>query len=315
MIYERLVKKLLGYLLDFWRHEKNIPYFLTVTLFLAVLLSINYSIDFESAILKTFKRTHFYFPIVWCYYAMPYYGACAAYAFCYPASSFFRSRRFWMVSSLGLCFLAFNEAFYAHNVVLESFFPAGPTLYFLKKSSNFYVSFLTLIIPITIYWSCADRKMPLYGFSSTNFQWAPYGIMLLCMLPLILLASFQDGFQHSYPVYRDYGAHTDWHTAEIWNVLIFEMGYALDFITVELFFRGFLILALANTMGRAVVVPMATLYCVLHFGKPMGEAISSIFGGAILGIIAYYTRSIYGGIIVHIAIAYSMELAAYCQKL
>ena len=36
---------------------------------------------------------------------------------------------------------------------------------------------------------------------------------------------------------------------------------------------------------------MAATYAALHFGKPMGETISSIFGGYILGVIALYNHS------------------------
>jgi hypothetical protein len=56
------------------------------------------------------------------------------------------------------------------------------------------------------------------------------------------------------------------------------------------------------------------LYCTLHFGKPMGEAVSSVFGGYILGVVAYETRSIWGGVIVHIGIAWMMEIIAFAQK-
>ena len=56
---------------------------------------------------------------------------------------------------------------------------------------------------------------------------------------------------------------------------------------------------------------MAVLYCMLHINKPMGEAISSIFGGYILGVIALSQRHILGGCIVHIGIAGLMEVMAY----
>jgi hypothetical protein len=60
---------------------------------------------------------------------------------------------------------------------------------------------------------------------------------------------------------------------------------------------------------------MISVYCFLHFGKPMGEAISSIFGGYILGVIAYNTKSISGGIIVHMGVAWMMDFFAYLQHI
>ena len=83
----------------------------------------------------------------------------------------------------------------------------------------------------------------------------------------------------------------------------------------EFFFRGFLVIGMISLLGRGAVLPMACVYCFLHFGKPMGEAISSIFGGYILGVVAYETRGIWGGVIVHVGIAWLMELAAFTQKL
>jgi membrane protease YdiL (CAAX protease family) len=56
---------------------------------------------------------------------------------------------------------------------------------------------------------------------------------------------------------------------------------------------------------------MAATYAVLHFGKPMGETISSFFGGYILGVLALYTRNIWGGVFIHVLLAFGMEVFAY----
>jgi membrane protease YdiL (CAAX protease family) len=64
-------------------------------------------------------------------------------------------------------------------------------------------------------------------------------------------------------------------------------------------------------MGKGAILTMAAMYVFIHFGKPVGETISSFFGGMILGIIAYETNSIFGGIIVHCGIAYMMEIGGF----
>jgi hypothetical protein len=43
----------------------------------------------------------------------------------------------------------------------------------------------------------------------------------------------------------------------------------------------------------------------------MHETIGSFFGGFILGTIALHTKSIWGGIIIHVGIALLMELLAF----
>ena len=63
--------------------------------------------------------------------------------------------------------------------------------------------------------------------------------------------------------------------------------------------------------GKDAILPMACFYCTIHFGKPLGECISSYFGGIILGVVVYHTRSIYGGLLVHLGIAWLMELGGY----
>jgi hypothetical protein len=59
---------------------------------------------------------------------------------------------------------------------------------------------------------------------------------------------------------------------------------------------------------------MVVVYAFLHFGKPAGETISSIFGGYILGILAFQSRNIFGGLIAHLGVAWGMEYFAYLQS-
>ncbi|HEY1023007.1 MAG TPA: CPBP family intramembrane glutamic endopeptidase, partial [Flavisolibacter sp.] len=89
----------------------------------------------------------------------------------------------------------------------------------------------------------------------------------------------------------------------------------LDFFSIELFFRGFLIFAFAKYAGQGAILPMAIFYCTIHFGKPLGECISSYFGGIILGVVAYRTQTILGGFLVHVGIAWLMELGGYLSPL
>jgi hypothetical protein len=135
--------------------------------------------------------------------------------------------------------------------------------------------------------------------------------MLLIMVPLIAAASTQPDFLRMYPKLNDvnsilYNMKNKWFFQ-----LLHELSYGSDFISVELFFRGFLVLAFIKVVGKDAILPMACFYCTIHFGKPLGECISSYFGGIILGIVVYNTRSIIGGLTVHLGIAWLMELGGY----
>ena len=81
----------------------------------------------------------------------------------------------------------------------------------------------------------------------------------------------------------------------------------------ELLFRGALVIGMVGILGRGAVLPMVALYVVIHLGKPPVEAISSLFGGYILGALAFQTRLIWGGVIVHVFIALTMETMGLFQ--
>ena len=169
---------------------------------------------------------------------------------------------------------------------------------------------ITASILFTI-WKMSYKESPFFGVTSRNFQWKPYLIMLLIMVPLIVLASTQPDFLAMYPKLKLIsGANAEMRFAW-WHKLLFELSYGSDFFTIELFFRGFLVLAFVKWFGKDAILPMACFYCTIHFGKPIGECISSYFGGMIIGIVVYNTRSIFGGLIVHLGIAWMMEIGGY----
>jgi hypothetical protein len=160
-------------------------------------------------------------------------------------------------------------------------------------------------------WQAFDSDQPFYGLTTKKFTWQPYVLMLVCMLPLIAAASTQSDFLAMYPKMRSV-LHIGNNIRLSWlNKLLFELSYGSDFLGIEIFFRGFLILAFIKWAGKDAILPMACFYCTIHFGKPLGECISSYFGGILLGIVVYNTRSIYGGLIVHLGIAWLMEIGGY----
>ncbi len=177
----------------------------------------------------------------------------------------------------------------------------------------FYWPLLVLIIGIILFlvWKWVDADQPFYGLKTKGIHWKPYWMMLLIMLPLVALASTQPDFQAAYPKLRSIEGIFGDERISFWHKILFELSYGSDFITIELFFRGFLVLAFIKWAGKEAILPMACFYCTIHFGKPMAECISSYFGGIILGIVVYNTRSILGGLLVHLGIAWLMELGGF----
>jgi hypothetical protein len=148
-----------------------------------------------------------------------------------------------------------------------------------------------------------------WGLTTANVNYQPYLLMLLIMIPLIAIAATQKDFLTMYPKYKTVVPLTSNVNYIGWYNLLYELSYGTDFIGIELFFRGFLVFAFVRFVGADAILPMAVFYCTIHFGKPLLECISSFFGGCLLGIIAYKTQSIAGGIMVHLGIAWMMEVA------
>jgi hypothetical protein len=170
---------------------------------------------------------------------------------------------------------------------------------------------ITITAFLYLIWRWLYSDQPFFGTGSFNFKAAPYFLMLLIMVPFIAFASTQADFLHTYPKLKHIPLLTIHSPYSALYKILFEISYGSDFLTIELFFRGFLIIAFSKWFGKDCILPMACFYCTIHFGKPLAECISSFFGGLILGIITYNTRTIWGGVIVHLGIAWLMEIGGY----
>jgi hypothetical protein len=274
----------------------------------------NYDGNFEDDILdRQFRGQPIYYLLYFLFYCFAYFGTvfiCIIYT---KDKAWLRNRRFWVISLTGIAILAFDIGFYWDDDIIRSLLPRQLHYYGIWSFDRL-VSLLTNVFPLFILWKITkDPKEHFYGLTIKGGSLRPYFIMILMMLPLLIWASFQPDFLKQYPTFRDYGASQYLQVEEWVTVLIYEFCYGVDFISVELFFRGFLILGMASIIGKKSFLPMAVLYSFIHFGKPMGEAFSSFFGGYILAIVAYNTRNVFGGLIVHLGIAWLMELFAFLQ--
>ncbi len=135
--------------------------------------------------------------------------------------------------------------------------------------------------------------------------WQYYVGMYAIILPAILVAAQTKLFQHTYPFYGLRAGESVWPRLIVWELL-----YAWQFIALEFFFRGFMVHGLRKQLGFYSVLVMVTPYCMIHFGKPYPETVGSIIAGVVLGIMSLRTRSIWMGAALHIAVAWSMDLAA-----
>jgi hypothetical protein len=263
-----------------------------------------------------------------------YYSLDEKIAFEYSLTDQLLFRTITFIIAFGFPYLVYNivqKKSYFVDLRFVFLFFAGPLIFALKMvidptagfvpgieenrywNQVFYwpaLCVMTLAI-LAIIWRVADRDQPFYGVTAKKLNFRPYVTMLVIMLPLIAAASTQPDFLAVYPKLKALNFGLGPMEIEWWHKLFFELSYGTDFITIEVFFRGFLVLAFIKWAGKDAILPMAVFYCTIHFGKPLGECISSYFGGILLGVVVFHTRSILGGLIVHLGIAWMMEVGGF----
>lgn len=307
------MKKIWRYLAHHVQQDFHPVVYVVVALFLAQSLYVNYTIDFEDGFLdqqKGFTKFAGFF----LFFATGYGFVLTAYALTGRGEGFWRKKEFWIKSVSGLSLLALDSSVPFLRPALDAWVQPALQFWAYKISVNVIILFLVTLPLLTYYYLHDRHEGHVYGLRPQHFDTRPYFIMLAIMLPVVVGASFHGSFIRQYPMYRGGGAAGHMGVAEWVTAVPYELAYGLDFATVEFFFRGFMVIGMMRVLGRKAVLAMAVIYCFLHFGKPAGEAISSIVGGYVLGVIAYDTRSIWGGIIVHLGIAWLMECMGYLQK-
>lgn len=202
-------------------------------------------------------------------------------------------------------------SFFALKTALVINLPFANDAVFWNKVIYWPVLLVIMLIQLAIVKRSDSGSGGFYGLTGKNLVWKPYIIMLLIMIPLIAVASTQPDFLHTYPKLQNLEGIDRLADIPWWKKLLFELSYGSDFLSIELFFRGFLIIAFVKWAGKDAILPMACFYCTIHFGKPLAECISSYFGGLLLGILVYNTRSVLGGLMVHLGIAWMMELGGF----
>lgn len=148
-----------------------------------------------------------------------------------------------------------------------------------------------------------------YGFSFKGFSehaWI-YALFFGIVQILVVLVARTPDFANYYPFYA--------HASRSWqDFFLWECMYAVQFLALEFFFRGFLLFSSARSLGSGVILAMVVPYCMIHFGKPVLETLGAIIAGTVLGTLALKTRSIWSGFLIHVTVALSMDMAALLQR-
>jgi uncharacterized protein len=169
-----------------------------------------------------------------------------------------------------------------------------------------YVAIPLLVITLVLRESPADFGLRVKGILR---QGGTYGMLFAVSVPFVVLASTTAAFQAKYPFYGLAPGEGLWPRMVVWWVV-----YAAQFVALEFFFRGFVVHGLKWRLGYMAVFVMIVPYNMLHFEKPMLEALAAIAGGYVLGSLSLKTRSIWWGAMLHIAVAGTMDLLSLSHK-
>ncbi len=298
---------IIGYLRNYYQSiNRNV--FLLTTLLIAIAVFCNYNLGINAAIVSISSwplRILGFFMLFGFVFSMAWFLQ-----FLIAAETIPDSRFFFVLLLAAPAIFAIKITFDEASGYITQHIPDPWNRYWYRVIDWPLKLVVTASLVFAI-WQWGRFEKPLAGLQARGFNVRPYLLLLLCMVPLIAFAATQNDFLRTYPRVQRVNFIDQYVQHSFPWKLLYELSYGIDFVTIEFFFRGFLVLAFARFAGKHAILPVAAFYCSIHFGKPLFECITSFFGGIILGAVVYNTRSIWGGLIVHLGIAWLMELAGY----
>lgn len=200
------------------------------------------------------------------------------------------------------------QDYYGGSDKYAKYFPYDKSRYWELKGFVWWSGWRVLgyvVIPMIAIALLPGERIRDYNVSFRGFLrhfWI-YALMFVAFLPVVIGTSTTDSFRHTYPFYR----MANRSSFDLWA---WEGLYAIQFLSLEFFFRGFLLQGLRRAFGANAIFVMVVPYCMIHYGKPLPETLGAILAGILLGTLAMRTRSIWGGVLIHVGVATSMDVLA-----
>lgn len=166
-----------------------------------------------------------------------------------------------------------------------------------------------VLIPLLVIRFVLRDNIREYGLhlGDTRKHWRYYAIFGAVMGVMAIGASFNNSFLDTYPFYSQAGR--SWQDLLLWQLI-----YIGQFVCIEFFYRGFLLRGLQPSFGISSIYVSSLIYLTIHLPKPFLECVGSLFFGLILCLLASLSRSIWGGVFVHVCLAVSMDVLSLFQR-
>lgn len=220
-----------------------------------------------------------------------------------------------------LHYLKFKSTLYAFVLSLENFFDISEHLWYFTIKNHLYAELFSyvwwaswhyiffLFVPMLVIRFVFKEKLSAYAWQKGKVgeHFRLYVGIILFLIVFLSFVSYHSAFSSFYPFYHQ--AHRSW-----FDFLAWEFLYLAQFVALEFFFRGFLLQGLRVPLGSIAMPVMMMPYMMIHFPKLSLEAGGALFFGLILALLAFRSRSIWGGVAIHFAVALTLDISALLQN-
>ncbi len=178
----------------------------------------------------------------------------------------------------------------------------------LAASLPYYYWFLStavtlLVIPIIIAVVGSNQRLRDYGMrlGRQKLGWLITAAAWILMIPIVFIAiKLHEPFLYKYPFSKV--------VAKSWVTFVpYQLAYGVYMFSWEFFFRGFMLFGLEKRFGNYSILIQTIPFAVMHFSKPLPEALGSVIAGILLGVLALETRSFVYGAAIHWLVAMTMD--------
>jgi hypothetical protein len=144
----------------------------------------------------------------------------------------------------------------------ERLFPPDGSTYWELRGFAWWSGWRVLgyvVIPMIVLACLPGQRIRDYHVSLRGFfrhLWV-YGALFALVLPAVLFASTTREFRLTYPFYRV--ANRSYADLVMWEAL-----YGAQFLSLEFFFRGFVLHGLRRALGANAIFVMIVPYCMIH---------------------------------------------------
>jgi membrane protease YdiL (CAAX protease family) len=201
------------------------------------------------------------------------------------------------------------QQYWGERIYFHRTFPSAPgDAYYELKGFAWWSGWRFIgyvVLPVLAIMAMPGERLRDYFVSLKGFVkhlWI-YVVLFALITPAVIIAAQTESFNTTYPFYK-------WANRSAFDFWTWQAMYALQFLSLEFFFRGFMLRGLRYSMGSKAIFVMIVPYCMIHYGKPVSETLGAIGAGIILGTLAMRTKSIWGGVLIHCGVALSMDLLA-----